>query len=140
MHEISVCRGLMAEVERIAAAHGAASVRRIAVAVGPLSGVEAVLLERAFAVVRNGTVAGGATLEVERIPVVVWCETCREEHPVPINRMLCGRCGGSAVQLRRGAELLLKQIELETAEAEPVPAGAAPPVPQPSQPPPAAGH
>ena len=49
------------------AANDATEVSRIAVAVGPLSGVDASLLARAFEVARMGTIAAHAQLEIETI-------------------------------------------------------------------------
>ncbi|HXZ47768.1 MAG TPA: hydrogenase maturation nickel metallochaperone HypA [Usitatibacter sp.] len=113
MHELSVCQGLVNEVARVAAAHGASRVTRIAVAVGPLSGVEAPLLERAFAVARAGTVADAAVLVTEATEVAVWCESCGAETVTAPNRLVCERCGGWRVEVRRGAELLLTSIDIE---------------------------
>jgi len=55
MHELSICLALMQQVERIAREHEAASVDRIVLQVGPLSGVEAPLLERAWPRARMAT-------------------------------------------------------------------------------------
>jgi len=113
MHELSVCQGLLKEAARVAGAHGADRVIRIVVAIGPLSGVEVPLLERAFTVARAGTIACSALLETETIPVAVWCESCHAETPAAANRLLCGKCGDWKVQLKSGDELLLKSVELE---------------------------
>jgi len=116
MHELSVCQSLLAEVERVADAHGATEVTGLVVAVGPLSGVEAPLLSRAFSVARAGTIAEGAMLDIEEMPVVVWCEACGTETAVAANALLCGQCGRWKVDLKSGNELLLKSVELATAE------------------------
>ena len=119
MHELSVCQSLLREVQRVAAEHEATAVTAITLAVGPLSGVEAPLLERAFTIARAGTIAEEATFTVEELPVTVWCEACGIETQVPVNALLCGKCGTWQVDLRSGTELLLKQVEL----ASDVPAG-----------------
>ena len=103
----------MTEVARVAAAHGASRVTRVRIAVGPLSGVEAPLLERAFAIARAGTVAEAALLEAEATDVRVWCEACGTESAAAPNRLLCARCGGWRVEVRGGAELFLKSVDLE---------------------------
>ncbi len=112
MHELSICQSLLGEVERVATGHASTEVNRIFVAVGPLSGVEAPLLARAFDVARMGTIAEHAVLEIETIPAVVWCEACAIETPVAANSLLCGRCGTWQVELKSGAELLLTRVEL----------------------------
>jgi len=112
MHELSICQSLLREVANVAAAHRATAVTRIFVAIGPLSGVEAQLLTRAFALARLGTVAQTAALAVEASPVVVWCDICELETAVPVNRLLCGQCGAWKIALKSGDELLLKRVEL----------------------------
>ena len=47
MHELSVCLALMQQVERVCREHSARRVALIRLQVGPLSGVEPPLLERA---------------------------------------------------------------------------------------------
>ena len=88
----------------------------IVVAVGPISGVEPMLLERAFTIARAGTIAENATLEIEDVPVVVWCESCGVETSAAANGILCGQCGTWKVDLRSGDELLLKRVELNCTE------------------------
>ncbi len=117
MHELAVCQSLLREIERVAAAHGATEVTGVLVAVGPLSGVEAPLLKRAFTVARAGTIAQNAELDVEEMPVRVWCESCGVETAVAANALLCGECGGWRVKLKSGDELLLKRVELANADA-----------------------
>ena len=117
MHELSVCQGLLAEVQRVAAAHGATEVTGLVVAIGALSGVEAPLLSRAFGVARCGTIAERAVLRIDETPVVVWCGACGAETEVPANALLCGTCGTWKVDLRSGDELLLKSVELTAEEA-----------------------
>ena len=119
MHELSVCQSLLREVGYVAATHGAAEVTKILVAVGPLSGVEAPLLRRAFTIARAGTIADRASLEIEERPVVVSCKNCGAETRTTANALLCGQCGTWQIELRSGDELLLKSVELaaDTASA-----------------------
>jgi hydrogenase nickel incorporation protein HypA/HybF len=112
MHELSICRSLLAEVERAAAANNAVDVNEIVVAVGRLSGVEPPLLARAFEVARMGTIAEHALLKIETLPVIVWCKACGVETSAAANALLCGQCGTWQVDLKSGTELLLKRVEL----------------------------
>ncbi len=118
MHELAVCQGLLREVARVARAHGSRRVAAVRVAVGPLSGVEAPLLERAFSIARAGTLAEGARLDVEATDIVVRCGSCGSQSRATINRLVCGVCGGWQVTLVSGDELLLKSLELETDDEE----------------------
>lgn len=125
MHELSLCRGLLGEVTRVAKAHGATSVTEVVVEVGPLSGVEPPLLTRAFHVARVGTLAENATLAINRVPVRVWCPACEAETAVAANALLCGRCGTWQVDLKSGNELSLTCLDLVTPETMPETAPAA---------------
>lgn len=113
MHELSVCEGLLREVERVAALHDAGAVERIVLRVGALSGVEAELLARAFEVARMGTLAERAELVIESGPVVIKCRACGGSCTVPVNRLLCDYCGDWRVRVVEGEELLLQSVELE---------------------------
>jgi len=112
MHEMSICQGLLDQVERIAAERGARRVDAIVLSVGPLSGVEPELLARAFEVARLQTVAASAELEIKTGPVVVECRSCGAGGEVKANRLLCPSCGDWKVDLTQGDELLLLRLEV----------------------------
>jgi hydrogenase nickel incorporation protein HypA/HybF len=112
MHELSLCQGLLRQVEKVAAQHQASGVEKIVLRVGGLSGVEPPLLQRAFEVARMGTLAERAELVIERGPVVVRCRQCGGSCAVPVNRLLCTYCGDWRVQVVEGEELLLQSVEL----------------------------
>ena len=118
MHEFSICRSLLRQAEGLAAEHRARRVTLLKVAVGPLSGVEPGLLERAFSLARCGTVAEAAALVVETPPIKVRCRTCGGEGDAAPNRLICGHCGDFRVDLVSGDELILLSVEMEcSAEA-----------------------
>jgi len=115
MHELSVCRSLLREVERAAAMHGAERVSRIVITVGALSGVDAALLKRAFDAARAGTLAEGAALDIEISPIMVRCEACGRDTAAKINELTCRGCVDGRVRVLSGDELLLKRVELSVA-------------------------
>lgn len=117
MHELSVCQGLMRQVERIAAENGATSVSRIALKAGPLSGVEPDLLRHAFTIAREGTVAANAELELEIGRIRVACRECGGGGEAAPNRLLCPDCGAWQVDVTEGEELHLMSLDLEVAPA-----------------------
>ncbi len=113
MHELTVCRALIGQVEAVARAHGARTVTRIELRVGPLSGVVPELLREAFALARAGTVAEGAELRLVEVPLEVECESCGTRGPAAApNRLLCPACGGWRTRLVSGDELLLVRVAL----------------------------
>lgn len=112
MHEMSICQALMDQVERIAAEQNASRVDSIVLSIGPLSGVEPVLLSRAYEVARLQTVAENADLEIETGPIVVECRDCGASGEAQVNRLLCPSCGSWQVNLVQGDELLLLRLEV----------------------------
>jgi hydrogenase nickel incorporation protein HypA/HybF len=115
MHELSLCQSLLSQVEEIARRERAERVDLIRLRVGPLSGVVPELLESAFGIARAGTVAAGAELLIETLPVRIRCTRCGAESEAPPNRLLCGACGDFRTQLLSGDEMLLASLELTRA-------------------------
>ena len=119
MHEYSLCVALLEQVERVAREHRAGRVERILVRIGPLSGVETPLLERAWPLVAAGSLAEDAELVCEPAPVRVRCSRCGAETEVRPNRLLCGACGDWRTRLVSGDEMLLAQIGLAQIQEDP---------------------
>lgn len=113
MHELSVCQGLLDQVESIADQHNAQTVNRITLRIGVLSGVEPDLLQQAFSLARAGGVAAQATLVIEALPVKVSCQHCGRESEAKPNRLLCAYCGDFHTRLISGDELLLASVEMD---------------------------
>ena len=114
MHELAVCQDIIAQVENIAREHDAIAVHLVSVEIGPLSGVEAALLEAAFPIACAGTVAENAKLEINEIPVKVKCRSCQEISTASSNDLTCRSCGNWQTDVISGDEMLLKRIELDT--------------------------
>ena len=117
MHELSVCLALMQQVERIAREHEAESVEQVVLQVGPLSGVEAHLLERAWPLASAGTLAREAQLVIQNAPVSVRCTQCDAVSNVAPNRLLCSLCGDFRTRLISGDKMLLLSLELSKSQA-----------------------
>jgi len=118
MHELSICQSLLDQVEGIARQQGATRVERILLQVGPLSGLEPALLQRAWPLVATGTCAEAAELVIEAAAIRVHCLDCDAESAATANRLLCGACGGYHTRLVSGDELLLARLELSVPEAD----------------------
>ena len=114
MHELSICQALMEQVSRVAREQQALAVSDIYVSVGPLSGVEAPLMQNAFPIAAAGTVADRAQLHIESSAVRVACDDCGAESEVPANRLLCHQCGDWRTRLIAGDELLLRRVVMDT--------------------------
>jgi hydrogenase nickel incorporation protein HypA/HybF len=119
MHELSVCLALLQQVESIAAERGAASVVRIELEIGPLSGVEADLLRHAWPLAAAGTLAETAELVIDTGELEVQCTSCGARSVVVPNRLLCGACGDFRTRVVAGEEMTLLRLELDTSRSAP---------------------
>lgn len=117
MHELSICQALIDQVGRVLRANGGRRVVAVHVSVGALSGIEPQLLEHAYPLAAAGTVAEGAELFVETVPVKVRCRTCHAETEAAPNRIVCGACRDWQVDVVAGEEMLLQRVEMETSAA-----------------------
>lgn len=117
MHELSLCQNLMDQVMAIADEHDAEKVVRIVMHIGPLSGVEPLLLESAFTISKVGTIAEEAAFITEMQPIRIHCQCCGTECEASVNNLVCAACGAYDTCLLSGDELILAQVELEYAAA-----------------------
>ncbi len=111
MHEQSLVRTLLKQVDAIRREHGADQIREVRVEVGPLSGVEPLLLESAFDQLAAGTFADGATLAIDEVTLQAECRSCRQQFEVDAFDFRCPDCGGH-VRILRGDELMLVSVSV----------------------------
>jgi hydrogenase nickel incorporation protein HypA/HybF len=112
MHEVGIMQETLRLAEQQARTAGASQVHKLRLRVGQMSGVVQESLEYAFEVLRSGTLAETAALEIEPIPATCWCATCQAEFPSPDLAYECPRCGQLSGELRRGRELELVSLEI----------------------------
>jgi len=112
VHELSLCQDLLEQVTAIAQTHKADTVVRIIVWIGPLSGVEPLLLKSAFDLIRAGGVADQAELVLQNQAVKVVCSDCGMASEATANNLLCRHCGSGHTRLIGGDELILARVEL----------------------------
>jgi hydrogenase nickel incorporation protein HypA/HybF len=117
MHELSLARALLRQVEELRQSHRAEGVRTVCVSVGEFSGVEADLLDTAFSQLTQGTPVDGAQLSIERVPLEARCTVCEHEFAVCGFRFVCPRCDARDVRTVRGEELMLETLTLVEAES-----------------------
>ena len=112
MHEMSLAEGILQIVESTAQANDARAVRAVWLELGTLSHVELEALRFSFDVVKRGTVAGDARLEVITTPGRAWCMPCGDA--VDLSRLgdACPKCGSHQLQVTQGEEMRVKEIEI----------------------------
>ncbi|HEX3526619.1 MAG TPA: hydrogenase maturation nickel metallochaperone HypA [Thermoanaerobaculia bacterium] len=123
MHELSIALSLIDAAAEKAEELGAVRVEALHLKLGALSGVVREALLFSFDLAAAGTPIEGARLEIEEIPVSVFCRTCKTEQQLPgIQSFRCPVCDTPTPDVVRGRELELTSLEVtdlaETPEEE----------------------
>ena len=114
MHEISLVKALLCQIEDLVVQHRAKRVSCVKLTVGEFSGVEPDLLEMAFVQQSQNSTIAGASLSMTRRPLTGVCRSCSEEFPIVQFRFQCPGCGSADVQVSSGEELILESVTMET--------------------------
>lgn len=113
MHEVGIMESALGIVREQASAQRATRVDRLVLRIGALAGVDVEALRFAFQAVSPGTIAEGATLDVEWLPAVAYCAACRSDFAGGRNAIFaCPRCQAFCADVRQGRELELTRIEM----------------------------
>ncbi len=113
MHEMSLAESVREIVDETARANGASRVTRVRLEIGQLAQVEIDALRFAFEVVRRGSLAASALLELVEIDGSAWCMACSS--PVVISRRgnPCPRCQSHQLQVTGGDRMRVIDIEID---------------------------
>ncbi|MBI4662121.1 MAG: hydrogenase maturation nickel metallochaperone HypA [Verrucomicrobia bacterium] len=112
MHEVGIIQNTLDLALETARSSGARQIHQLRLRVGAMTGVVPEALLFAFDVVRAGTIASDARLEVENVPAACWCAICQSEFHSEDSLYECPRCGAMSSELRHGLELDLVSMEI----------------------------
>ncbi len=124
MHEVSLMRELLKQVEIAMRQNGVQSVSSIQIEIGPLAGVEPVLVEQAFEALIPETEFARARLVIEQPELMAVCRECQREFEVKNFQFSCPTCSSARVQVTSGDQLRLLSITTEFHYAAAVSLGA----------------
>jgi hydrogenase nickel incorporation protein HypA/HybF len=110
MHELSIAESVLRIVDGHARGR---QVTKVTLRVGHLRQVVPSALDFAFELVAQGTVAEGAALEIEEVPLRGVCRACEADTEQAGFPLRCGRCGGFDIEVVSGEELLVDSLEVE---------------------------
>lgn len=116
MHELGIITNIFTILEQIAAEHHLTRIHTVRLKLGKLQHIVPDMLEFAFETVAKDTVAEGANLEVEEIPIRMQCQSCEHEFIVDDHCYICPRCEHTGLTMLSGMEILLESVEGDQAE------------------------
>lgn len=113
MHEYSLVRGLLSQIEELRRQHDACLVLSLRLIVGEFSGVEADLLQSAFQDLSKGTPAEAASIDIVTTELTAECHNCGNHFTVDRFQFVCPQCQSTKVSIERGDELILESVTFE---------------------------
>jgi hydrogenase nickel incorporation protein HypA/HybF len=115
MHELKIIQDVFPIIENVAKKNRLKSVAKVVLQVGALRQVTSEFLQFAFAAVAKDTIAAGAELIIELIPITARCKVCCRQFKVEENIYICPYCYSSDLEISTGKEIILKSIDGEKA-------------------------
>ncbi len=111
MHEVSLVRSLLEQVDGIVTSQGGRAAVEVRVEIGPLSGVEPLLVKAAFAQLN-----GDATLIIDEVPLTARCQSCHTEFELESFRFVCPDCDSRETSVVRGDAFRLMSVIVDVPE------------------------
>ena len=110
---MAITQGILEIAEREAAKHNSSRITRIKLQIGEFTGVVKEALEFSFEVIKQGTLAEDAQLEIEVIKLRKRCPGCDEVFESKDQfDFFCPRCNAPA-QIISGREMQIEYIDLD---------------------------
>lgn len=113
MHELSITEHLLEDCIREARAQNAVRIRVIRLCIGQLRGIVPDCIQIYLDMLSEGTIAEGARIESETLPVKVHCLDCQEDREITPHQLKCPHCGSMRLKLLSGKEFYIKSLEVD---------------------------
>ena len=115
MHELPITESILKIVCRHAQENSVDQVVSVTLEIGELSDLEAECMQHYFDYLSKGTVAEGAVLKINRVPIVLACNTCGTTFQIEkamIGQSTCPGCGATGdFSLESGRQYHIKEME-----------------------------
>jgi hydrogenase nickel incorporation protein HypA/HybF len=120
MHELSIAMSIIELAEEEADSRDF-QIEAVHLKLGALSGVMKDALISCYEIACENTLLQGSRLIIEEVPVVIFCPSCRAQHPLNSMQLFCcPECGTPSSEIVQGKEL--EVVALEIKECAPNPA------------------
>jgi hydrogenase nickel incorporation protein HypA/HybF len=113
MHEMSLAESVREIVDETARANGARRVAAVRLEIGRLAQVEIKAMRFAFEVVKRGSLADTARLEIVETDGTAWCMRCAETVVIAQRGDGCPKCDSFQLQVTGGDRMRVMDIEIE---------------------------
>ena len=112
MHELSIAQSLVEIASEAAVEVKATKVDAVHLRVGVLSGIVKDALLFSYDIVVENTILAGSRLEIEELPIIVYCPECDRQSTLPnMQRFRCEQCDQLTADIVQGKELEITSLE-----------------------------
>lgn len=113
MHELSVTENILEISLKHAEKSGATKITDVYLVIGDLATIIDDSVQFYWDIITENTIAQGAQLHFERLPVKMSCILCSEEFTPASEIYECPKCGGVQLKVISGEEFYLSAIDIE---------------------------
>ncbi len=113
MHELAITESILNISLKHAEQANAAAVTDLYLVIGDLSSVVDDSVQFYWDIVSRDTIAEGAVLHFNRIPIEMTCQDCGRSYTPDQETMSCPDCGGTSPVITKGEEFYLDSITVE---------------------------
>jgi len=120
MHELSIAMSIV-ELAEEEAQRREVWINVVHLKLGALSGVVREALLSCYEMACEGTALQGSRLEVEDVPVVIFCSSCQSRRPLSSMQLFCcSECGTPSSEIVQGKEIEVVALEIQECAPNPV--------------------
>lgn len=113
MHELSIALSMIDQITEESESRGGLQVEAVHLKLGVFSGVDKDALLFAYQLACEGTALARSRLEIEVIPLVIYCPRCETERtPESIYQLCCPKCQTPAQDVIHGREIEVAALEI----------------------------
>jgi hydrogenase nickel incorporation protein HypA/HybF len=113
MHELSIAISMIDQIIEESDSRGGLEVEAVHLKLGVFSGVDKDALLFAYELACEGTPLAGSRLQIETVPLIIYCPSCkRERSPVSVYQLCCPDCLVPAQDIVTGREIEVASLEI----------------------------
>jgi hydrogenase nickel incorporation protein HypA/HybF len=113
MHELSIAISMIDQIADESASRGGLNVEAVLMRLGVFAGVDKAALLFAYGLACEGTPLEGSRLEIETVPLIVFCPVCRQERTPPsLYELCCPKCLTPTAEIVSGRETEVASLEV----------------------------
>ena len=116
MHEFSIIQSLFKILEKTACEKQLSCISKVKLKIGQQRQIAPDFLQFAFDEIAKNTIANGAELVIEKVPIKMSCKKCEREFLLKDYFFVCPGCGGKDLKLIEGNEIFIEEVEGEVGD------------------------